>query len=118
MSSINKLFRWEKGRQKSGYSKMLLGGATWPIKFDIYLINFPEGSEIRHHIDAVKNGEHFRLNIILKNAKQGGEFICKKVVFESKRIKLFRPDISEHQVTKIIKGSRYILSIGWVKNKN
>ena len=114
MSILKKLFRWECGRQKTGYSKMLLCGVYWPIKFDIYLLKFPEGSEIPIHRDRIDAGRHFRLNIVLKNAQQGGEFVCSDSLFETERIKLFRPDISEHKVSKIIKGNRYLLSIGWV----
>ncbi|MGI2175309.1 2OG-Fe(II) oxygenase [Shewanella ulleungensis] len=116
MSFLNKLFRWERGRQKSGYDKMLLCGAVWPIKFDTYLLKFPEGSAIAPHTDKVVSGKHYRLNIVIKNADEGGEFICSNPIYETKRIKLFRPDISEHQVSKIVKGNRYLLSIGWVKN--
>jgi hypothetical protein len=116
MSFLRKLFRWERGRQKSGYDKMLLCGALWPIKFDTYLLKFPEGSEIELHTDKVGSGKHYRLNIVLKNADEGGEFICKNPIFETNRIKLFRPDISAHKVSKITKGNRYLLSIGWVKN--
>lgn len=113
---IRKLFRWERGRQLSGYDKMLLCGAIWPLKFDMYLLKFPEGSEIPPHTDPVSNGQHFRLNIVLKNAVEGGEFICKDPIFETRRLKFFRPDVSEHQVSKIIKGNRYLLSIGWLRN--
>jgi len=116
VSFLSKLFRWERGRQNSGYDKMLICGALWPLKFDTYLLKFPEGSEILAHTDKVVSGKHYRLNIVIKNAKVGGEFICAAPIFETKRIKFFRPDISEHQVTKIIKGNRYLLSIGWVKN--
>jgi len=116
MSFLSKLFRWERGRQNSGYDKMLLCGATWPIKFDTYLLKFPEGSEISPHTDKVVSGKHYRLNIVIKNAVEGGEFICSNPIYETKRIKLFRPDESEHQVSKIVKGNRYLLSIGWVKN--
>lgn len=112
---LNKLFRWERGRQLSGYDKMLLCGATWPIKFDTYLLKFPQGSEITPHTDKVTSGKHYRLNIVLKNAKEGGEFICATPIFETKRVKLFRPDICEHQVSKIVKGNRYLLSIGWIR---
>ena len=52
---------------------------------------------------------------MLKKADLGGEFICSNSIFETKRVKLFRPDVSEHQVSKVIKGSRYLLSIGWIK---
>jgi hypothetical protein len=116
MSILRKLFRWERGRQQSGYNKMLLCGAMWPIKFDVYLLHFPQGSEIAPHTDKVTSGKHYRLNIVLKNANEGGEFVCSNPIFETKRIKLFRPDECEHQVSKIIKGSRYLLSIGWIKN--
>ena len=53
---------------------------------------------------------------ILKQAKSGGDFICKTPIFCSKRIKLFRPDICEHSVTKVVSGNRYLLSLGWVKS--
>ena len=116
MPILNKLFRWESGRQKSGYDKMLLCTSLWPIKFDAYLLKFPEGSEIAAHTDKVETGKHYRLNLVIKRAKIGGEFICSNPIFQSNRIKLFRPDVSEHQVTRVIKGNRYLLSIGWIKN--
>ena len=116
MAIFKNLFRWQRGRQASGYDKMLLCGTYWPVKFDTYLIKFPVGSEIKPHTDKVKSGKHFRLNIILKRAQLSGEFICENTLFQSTRIKLFRPDITQHAVTKIEKGNRYILSIGWVKS--
>ncbi|MGB0833537.1 MAG: 2OG-Fe(II) oxygenase [Psychrobium sp.] len=94
---------------------MLLAGATWPIKFDMYLLKFPEGSEIPPHVDKVSSGKHYRLNIVLKQAARGGEFICASPIFEISCIKLFRPDVCEHSVTKVEEGSRYLLSIGWIK---
>jgi hypothetical protein len=114
---FSELFRWQKGRQNTGYDKMLIGGGLWPNPFDIYILRFRQGQEIPPHIDPTLKGEHYRLNLILKSAKEGGEFICKSPIYESKRIKYFRSDISEHSVSKVIKGSRYVLSIGWVKNK-
>lgn len=115
---FKQLFRWHKGRQASGYDKMLLAGAYWPIKFDMYLLRFPQDSEIVAHKDQVTDGEHFRLNLVIKKAKQGGEFICQDPIYQSSRIKYFRPDISEHSVSKILSGTRYVLSIGWVRNRN
>jgi hypothetical protein len=112
---ISKLFRWEKGRQKTGYDKMLIGCGRWPNPFDIYILRFREGQEIPPHVDQVKSGAHYRLNIILKSAKRGGEFICRDAIYESTRIKYFRSDISEHAVSRVVMGSRYVLSIGWVK---
>ncbi|MEI8707178.1 2OG-Fe(II) oxygenase [Pseudoalteromonas sp. B62] len=110
-----KLFSWQQGRQESGYDKMLLCRILFPLKFDVYLIKFPQGSEIKPHIDEVKTGRHFRLNIVLKHAAKGGEFICGNPIINYSRVKLFRPDIEQHQVLKIEQGTRYILSIGWIK---
>jgi len=37
MSLFSKrIFRWQTGRQQTGYQKMLLATALWPIKFYIY----------------------------------------------------------------------------------
>ncbi len=113
-----KLFKWDKGRQKTGYDKMLLAVSKRFFLFDCYLIRYPEGSGIPPHTDPSTLGRHYRLNIILKSPKSGGEFLCKDPIFETKRIKLFRPDQSEHSVTTVVGGSRYVLSIGWIYGKN
>ena len=110
-------FRWQRGRQGTGYDKMLLLTAPWPIPFDSYLLRYPDGSEIPPHSDPVANGRHYRLNIVLSAPDSGGEFLCSNPIYESKRIKLFRPDACEHSVTRVIGGSRYVLSIGWVLGK-
>ena len=111
-------FRWQSGRQGSGYDKMLLLTAPWPVPFDSYLIRYPEGSSVPPHTDPVQRGRHYRLNIILKAPKSGGEFVCSHPIYSSSRIKLFRPDACEHSVTLVQGGSRYVLSIGWVRGKN
>ena len=107
-----KFFRWQKGRQRTGYEKMPLLILQWPLKFDCYLLRFSEGNEIPPHIDEVKQGRHFRLNLILKHARSGGEFFCEQTIFESRSIKLFRPDINKHSVSKVLLGKRYVLSVG------
>ncbi len=107
-------FRWQRGRQGTGYDKMLLLTARWPLPFDSYLIRYPEGSEIPPHTGPVKAGQHYRLNLVLKSPKSGGEFVCAAPIYASKRIKLFRPDACEHSVTRVVGGSRYVLSLGWV----
>ena len=112
---FKKCFRWQVGRQKSGYDKMLLLTGKIPVPFDVYILRFPVESEILEHVDAVESGDHYRLNIIIKKAKSGGLFFCTNSVFETERIKLFRPDISKHSVSKIIAGTRYVLSIGWIR---
>jgi hypothetical protein len=97
---------------------MLLLTATWPLPFDSYLIRYPEGSEIPPHTDPVLKGRHYRLNLILKSSRSGGEFICATPLFATNRIKFFRPDACEHSVTRVEGGSRYVLSFGWVFGKN
>ena len=113
---ISECFRWRDGRQNSGYEKMLLLTAIWPLPFDLYIIRYKEGSVIRPHRDEVESGKHYRLNVIIKSAKAGGIFNCQSTIYESKRVKLFRPDIHEHSVSKIETGSRYVLSLGLVKS--
>ncbi|WP_308365795.1 MULTISPECIES: hypothetical protein [unclassified Microbulbifer] len=110
-----KFWRWEKGRQNTGYEKLLLLAARWPIPFDLYLLRFREGICIPPHTDPVKSGRHYRLNIVVKKAKAGGEFLCDSPIYESPRIKYFHPDISEHSVSKVQSGTRYVLSLGWVR---
>src|SRR5262245_54604619 len=75
-SYLSQAFRWQRGRQGTGYDKMLLLTAPWPIAFDSYLIRYPEGSEIPPHTDPVSSGRHYRLNVILKSPRSGGEFVC------------------------------------------
>jgi len=109
------VFRWQTGRQQSGYDKMLLLQSMWPLPFDVYILRFPQGSEIAPHTDPVSLGRHYRLNIVIKRAASGGEFVCATPIYTSARIKLFRPDACEHSVTRVVRGSRYVLSIGWVR---
>ena len=108
------VFRWQRGRQGSGYDKMLLLQSWWPIPFDFYLLRYPQGSAIKPHVDAVAFGRHYRLNVIVKKSAAGGEFFCAAPIFATDRIKLFRPDIQEHGVARVTAGSRYVLSLGWV----
>jgi len=111
-------FRWQRARQGTGYDKMLLATAKWPLPFDSYLLRYPEGSAIPPHTDPVQSGRHYRLNIVLRSPKSGGEFICATPIFSTKRIKLFRPDACEHSVTPVVGGSRYVFSLGWVLGRS
>lgn len=107
-------FRWRRGRQQSGYDKVLLLQAVWPLPFDIYILRFRKGAQIFPHTDPVSRGRHFRCNMVLTRARVGGDFICATPIFATSRIKIFRPDACEHGVTRVERGSRYVLSIGWV----
>ena len=112
---LDNWFRWRSGRQESGYEKMLLLANPFFLPFDCYLLRFRTGAEIPEHKDPVSDKRHYRLNVILKKARSGGEFVCRDPIYSSSRIKLFRPDRSPHSVTKISDGTRYVLSIGWVR---
>ena len=59
---LRNLLRWQKGRQGTGYDKLLIPASP----------------------------------------------------LETKRIKLFRPDLSAHSVTKVEGATRYVLCPGWV----
>jgi hypothetical protein len=108
------VLRWRRGRQNSGYDKMLLLQSRWPLPFDLYLLRYPEDSHVPPHTDKVDFGSHYRLNLVVKKSGAGGEFHCAKPILSTDRIKLFRPDECEHSVSRMVGGSRYVLSLGWV----
>ncbi len=103
---------WVNGRQAGGYDKMLLATAKWPLPFDLYLLRFPEGSFISEHKDPVVKGRHVRVNIVIRKAELGGEFVCKVCLLRIARIAIFRPDLQPHSVALIERGTRYVLSFG------
>lgn len=112
----NNWLQWSDGRQNTGYQKKLI--LQWKF-FDVWLIKYKEGDHIPEHVDVVSEGyNHHRINIVLKEALQGGDFICPNAKKFLKRIYLFRPDRDKHSVTKIIKGERLVLSIGWIKKNS
>lgn len=108
------VLRWRAGRQHSGYEKMLLGLNPFVIPWDCYVLRYGPESEILPHKDQVRGKRHYRLNVVLREAECGGVFECEHVLFGTRRIKLFRPDIHTHQVSRIEQGRRYVLSVGWV----
>jgi hypothetical protein len=93
---------------------MLLLASPFPLPFDCFLLRYETGAEVLPHRDPAKAGRHYRLNVVLKRPRRGGEFVCSEVMVDWARLKLFRPDVCEHAVTRIQEGSRYVLSIGWV----
>ena len=106
--------RWVRGRQETGYDKMLLLATPFPVRLDAYLLRYPQGSQIPPHTDPVAAGRHYRLNVVVRQAREGGEFVCRGAPWRWGRVALFRPDRSEHAVTRVVSGQRYVLSVGWV----
>lgn len=103
------LFTWQRGRQESGYWKLLI--ADFSPHFDFYLLKYPMGSFIAPHRDLVDGRRHYRFNFLLKNAKRGGRFQCESY-YRVGRLVAFRPDIRWHEVSPVEEGTRYVLSLG------
>lgn len=117
--------KWEAGRQGSGYLKLKLWESKL-YKFDLYLLKYPTGSYITHHFDpSVKGYNHWRCNLVVKEAV-GGRFIIKeygdsmskdienRIWIQTRRLNIFRPDDQLHCVTEVKSGTRYVLSLGWL----
>ena len=114
------LFKWETGRQGTGYKKLtLLMSKRWMR--DAYVIFYPKGSYIPTHTDPAPQGYvHKRVNIIFRNGF-GGRFICSKTIrsfnfFDFDRIGLsyqsFFPSEAEHSVSEVTEGYRIAFSFG------
>lgn len=115
--------RFKKGRQGGGYKVMTLFSSK-RLKMDLILFLMPEGSELPEHTDpcARPGYEHHRANLILMAPKSGGiTTVCDHESVRSfslgKRLVAykFRPDKLRHGVTKVEKGKRVALSLGWLK---
>ncbi len=103
---------WVPSRLKSNFHKLPLVQSRY---FDAYILRFREGSWAPWHTDPVEGRRHYRVNIILKKAKRGGEFQCDKVLFKAGRLVVFRPDQEKHSVSPIKSGTRWVLSFGFTR---
>ncbi|MBV8466733.1 MAG: 2OG-Fe(II) oxygenase [Burkholderiales bacterium] len=115
---------FKAGRQQTGYQTLTFLHVKWPtwlgralLGFDGHLIRYPAGSHIPPHRDAVKDGRHFRLNLVLWQPREGGAFECvhedgRSCWSFAGRLFFFRPDIMMHSVTRC-GGNRWVLSFGW-----
>lgn len=114
--------QWDRGRQDTGYFKKKVFDSLFKHPFkkdgvagcDLYLLKFPEKSYLPKHKDEVTFGRHFRFNLILKPAKEGGKFFCEKSIIDWPFLKVFNPDANEHSLSEVTKGTRYVLSFGFV----
>lgn len=103
-----KLWRWNTGRQNTGYDAF----PFFITKFcDAYILRYKTGDWIPTHVDKVTDRKHYRCNIIL-SFPVGGIFHCEKMILNTKYVKIFRPDLYEHGVTIVQSGTRYVLSLG------
>ena len=108
---------WKAGRNKTGYFKCKLFGFAFKLfGMDCYILKYPVGACIPPHTDPVTESKHYRLNIIIKRAKRGGRFYMFSNRF-AHRIVFFRPDLIEHSVSEVTRGTRYVLSFGFAIRK-
>ena len=111
------LMNWTNGRQNSDYKKLKIFESKL-LKMDMYLIKYDIGDWIPYHTDKVPGKEHHRFNITLSQAQEGGKFTTHhrtKPKLWTRRTILFRPDLEPHGVSKVRKGKRYVISIGWLR---
>jgi len=101
--------RWMSGRGGGGYSKLPL--IEWPF-MDAYILKYPTGSYLPSHRDPLFVADHYRCNVVLQHADEGGRFICDKTILKVGRLAIFRSDEATHEVTKVIRGTRLVLSLG------
>lgn len=104
------MFKWEFGRQNSGYLKMKIFQNK---NFDIFLLKFPEGCHVPEHKDPIEGKSHYRINLTLIKPKNGGNFIGGNPILNFNRLIFFRPDKYIHSMSKINKGNCLMLSIGF-----
>lgn len=80
-------------------------------RFSVYLVRYSEGHSIMPHLDMIAQGRLYKFNWVLIKPKKGGEFRCDNNIFNLfGRFILFRPDLYQHQVSKIESGQRWLLS--------
>lgn len=114
------MWTWDKGRQIGGYEKLLIAQSKW-LKFDLYLLRFPVGSQVPLHRDPSLPGfEHHRVNITINKPCIGTGEVFVAGPFKSwmnGRIMKFRPDLYFHHMSKvdfIWSRSMYMISFGWL----
>jgi len=119
---------WVPGRQGTGYERASVRGpaskclaelgVSLDTRHDEYLLRYPEGAFIPPHVgDALFGVGHYRINVLLEHAAEGGELF-----FDGERIELdecdevvFRPDIILHEVKPVTKGRRLLWTVGVLK---
>lgn len=110
------MFNWQKGRQNTGYEKLKIFQF---LNMDCYILRYNVGDFIPWHTDPVPGRKHFRLNLTLKKAIEGGHFLLHPTGLPDGRIGwripfglVFRSDVVPHSVTEIKKGQRIVLTFG------
>lgn len=80
-------------------------------RLSVYLVHYRQGHRIMPHVDGVAEGKLYKLNCVLVKPRRGGVFSCERTIFDLLgRLVLFRPDLHQHEVSRIEDGSRWLLS--------
>ncbi|HYX21483.1 MAG TPA: 2OG-Fe(II) oxygenase [Thermoanaerobaculia bacterium] len=96
-------WRWEPGRQGTGYRKMrIAGGASW----DLHLLDYPPGASVPRHVDPVPGKAHVRCNLRLL----GEDAFVGRALLKVGRLVVFRSD-KPHAVRTVTR-RRVALSLG------
>lgn len=96
-------WRWESGRQGTGYRKMrLAGGAHW----DFHLLDYPPGTSVPRHTDPVPGKAHVRCNLRLL----GEDAFVGRAILKAGRLVVFRSD-KPHAV-RTVSRRRIVASFG------
>jgi len=101
--------RWKGGRGDTGYYKLAL--IEWPF-MDAYILKYPAGAYLPPHRDPLFVADHYRCNLVLQHADEGGQFICNRMILKVWRLAIFRSDEATHEVTRVTRGTRVVLSLG------
>lgn len=107
------MWTWEEGRQKGGYKKFPIVFTKFPIPWDLHLLKMPKDSYIKEHTDPYPNYKMYRVNLVIREPIEGGQFRCKDAMIDWRRLKFFRPDIMKHSVDCVSEGERLVLSFGF-----
>ena len=100
---LDPMWRWEAGRQGSGYRKcQLAGGPHW----DLYVLDYPLGSYIPPHVDMIPGRRHYRANLVLMGDRQ----LHAHPVFTWGPLSVFRSD-KLHSVG-LVRRRSFVLSLG------
>ncbi len=70
---------------------MLLAANPFLVPFDVYVLRFRPGVVVPRHTDPVDGKRHYRVNIVLRQAKEGGEFVCDEAIINRSWIKFSDP---------------------------
>lgn len=109
------MFKWQKGRQDSGYSKITFFISAY-FKCDFYLLRIPAGTGVPPHKDPSPDGyEHHRINFTINRLTYPPEVMyINGIVKRWWRFDYFRPDLYEHWLHPV-EHTVYMFSFGWLK---